>query len=147
MLLHRVLIPINPTCSRAADVLIEALGGPEFALKMCGGTKWWTVRMQAGVEAEWIGIKKDWHREEQRRRRAEEERRKKREQMSTLERSKEHVKERMQGDEDQAEEDGDCESTSAGAKLTLIKFTSRSRDGSLAMHALHSWRGILLGVE
>lgn len=70
--------------------------------------------MQAGVEAEWIGIKKDWHREEQRRQRAEEERRKKREQMSAFEKSKDHVKERMHGDEESevppAQEEGDCES-------------------------------------
>lgn len=66
VLTHRVLIPINPSCSDAADDLIQALGGPENAFKLCGGTKWWTVRFQAGVEGEWIGIKKDWKQEEAR---------------------------------------------------------------------------------
>ena len=66
VLTHRVLIPINPSCSDAAGYLIQALGGPENAFKLCGGTKWWTVRFQAGVEGEWIGIKKDWKQEEAR---------------------------------------------------------------------------------
>ena len=76
VLTHRVLIPISPSCSDAAELLIQALGGPENVFKICGGMKWWTVRFQAGVEGEWIGIKKDWKQEEERLKK-EEERRKK----------------------------------------------------------------------
>jgi hypothetical protein len=37
-----------------------------FTIHCDQGSKWWTVRSQAGVEAEWIGIKKDFKREEER---------------------------------------------------------------------------------
>lgn len=118
VLLHRVLIPISPTCSRAAEILIEALGGPEQALKICGGTKWWTVRMQAGVEAEWIGIKSDWQREERRRKQATAEKKKRRASLSRQERAKETVKDKFKRKEDGENDDqaneadyehGDCE--------------------------------------
>jgi hypothetical protein len=71
VLTHRVLIPLNPSCVSAAEILVRALGGAELATKMAGGTKWWRVRMQAGVEGEWIGIKKDFRNEEIRRKQAE----------------------------------------------------------------------------
>lgn len=58
---------MSPICNQAADLLVEALGGPEWALKIAGGTKWWKFRTHAGVPAEWIGIKKDFRNEEQRR--------------------------------------------------------------------------------
>lgn len=107
VLTHRVLIPINPSCSDAASLLIDALGGPENAFKLCGGTKWWTVRFQRGVEGEWIGIKKDWREEEERVRR-EDERRKK----GKAGKGKERVKESLRGAEEKAEGDdgqeGEC---------------------------------------
>lgn len=31
-----------------------------MAYKIAGGTKWWQVRAGAGVEGEWIVLKKDW---------------------------------------------------------------------------------------
>jgi hypothetical protein len=92
VLTHRVLIPINPCCSDAADYLIQALGGPENAFKLCGGTKWWTVRFQPGVEGEWIGIKKDLRKEEERMRKEEEKKRK-----GKAAERKEKVKESLQG--------------------------------------------------
>lgn len=100
VLTHRVLIPINPSCSDAADLLIRALGGPENAFKLCGGTKWWTVRLQRGVEGEWIGIKKDWRKEEERVRK-EDERRKK----GRAEKVKDHVEGKTDDDDGQ---EGEC---------------------------------------
>ncbi|KAJ9124147.1 hypothetical protein QFC22_000944 [Naganishia vaughanmartiniae] len=99
VLTHRVLVPINPCCSDAADYIIQALGGPENAFKLCGGTKWWTVRFQAGVEGEWIGIKKDWKKEEERVRKEEEARKK----GSKISKGKEKLKESVQGSADKTD--------------------------------------------
>ncbi|KAJ9105166.1 hypothetical protein QFC19_003626 [Naganishia cerealis] len=101
VLTHRVLVPINPCCSDAADYVIKALGGPENAFKLCGGTKWWTVRFQAGVEGEWIGIKKDWKKEEERVRK--EEARKKHKETSQ---AKGRLKQSVQTDNANKESDG-----------------------------------------
>jgi hypothetical protein len=109
VLVHRVLIPINSSCSQAADVLIKALGGPEMAIKISGGTKWWRVRMQAGVEAEWIGIKKDFREEEVRR----EQEKEKKKQKSGRDRVKEKVKSDSKAEQTEATDDGiegECES-------------------------------------
>lgn len=103
VLTHRVLIPINPCCSDAADYVIKALGGPENAFKLVGGTKWWTVRFQAGVEGEWIGIKKDWKKEEERVRREEEARKK----GSKTSKGKDKLKESVQGSGDHADKEND----------------------------------------
>jgi hypothetical protein len=66
VLIHRLLIPLE-TCHDAAQYLIQGLGGEDMARTMVGGTKWWQVRGLKGVEAEWIGIKKDWRADEARR--------------------------------------------------------------------------------
>lgn len=57
--MHRIRIP-QATSGRAAEVLIDALGGEEMAFKVAGGTKWWQVRAGDGVECEWITMKKDY---------------------------------------------------------------------------------------
>ncbi len=57
--MHRVCIP-QSTSARAADALITALGGPEMAFKVAGGTKWWQVRAGRGVECEWLAMKKHY---------------------------------------------------------------------------------------
>jgi hypothetical protein len=48
------------TLSYAAEFLVTAMGGPEMAYKIAGGSKWWQVRAGSGVEGEWIVMKKDW---------------------------------------------------------------------------------------
>lgn len=58
-MMHRVLIP-QTTSARAAEVLIEALGGEEMAFKVVGGTKWWQVRAGKGLECEWVAMKKGY---------------------------------------------------------------------------------------
>ncbi|KAJ9106187.1 hypothetical protein QFC21_001331 [Naganishia friedmannii] len=103
VLTHRVLVPINPCCSDAADYIIKALGGPESAFKLCGGTKWWTVRFQAGVEGEWIGIKKDWKKEEERVRKEEEAR----EKGSKMSKGKDKLKESVPGNAENADKEKD----------------------------------------
>ncbi|KAG8984643.1 hypothetical protein FRB90_005185, partial [Tulasnella sp. 427] len=54
----RVMIPLS-SCDKAADKLIEALGGKEMAKKTVGGTRWWQVRGLEGIPAEWIVVRKD----------------------------------------------------------------------------------------
>jgi hypothetical protein len=103
VLTHRVLVPINPCCSDAAEYIIKALGGPETAFKLCGGTKWWTVRFQAGVEGEWIGIKKDWRKEEERVRKEEEARKK----GSKMSKGKEKLKESVSGSVENTDKEKD----------------------------------------
>ncbi|CAE7140127.1 unnamed protein product [Rhizoctonia solani] len=62
----RVLIPLS-TCDEAAPLLIQALGGPEAAREVAGGTKWWQVRGVRGVDAQWVAVKRDWQEAERRR--------------------------------------------------------------------------------
>ncbi|CAK9781177.1 alpha/beta-hydrolase [Cutaneotrichosporon oleaginosum] len=57
--MHRVCIP-QITSKRAAEALVTALGGPEMAFKVAGGTKWWQVRAGNGVECEWLAMKKHY---------------------------------------------------------------------------------------
>lgn len=57
--MHRISIP-QSTSARAAEYLIKALGGEEMAFKVAGGTTWWQVRAGAGVECEWLAMKKDY---------------------------------------------------------------------------------------
>jgi hypothetical protein len=52
------LIP-SPTLHQAAKYLVEALGGPEMAYKIAGGSRWWQVRA-GGLEGEWIAMKRDY---------------------------------------------------------------------------------------
>lgn len=66
VLIHRLLIPLE-TCQSAAKYLVQGLGGEDKAKEIVGGTKWWQVRGLKGVEAEWIGIKRDWKADEERR--------------------------------------------------------------------------------
>jgi hypothetical protein len=40
--------------------MVTALGGEEMAYRIAGGTKWWQVRLTAGVEAEWICMKNEY---------------------------------------------------------------------------------------
>ncbi|KAG9045790.1 hypothetical protein FS837_005652 [Tulasnella sp. UAMH 9824] len=54
----RVMIPLS-SCDKAADKLIEALGGKEMATQVAGGTRWWQVRGLEGVPGEWIAVRKD----------------------------------------------------------------------------------------
>ncbi|KAG8932784.1 hypothetical protein FRC02_000553 [Tulasnella sp. 418] len=54
----RVMIPMS-SCDKAADHLIEALGGPEHAKKTVGGARWWQVRSLEGVPGEWIAVRRD----------------------------------------------------------------------------------------
>lgn len=54
-----ITIPYNSLAS-AADYLVKAFGGEEMAFKIAGGSKWWQVRAGAGVEAEWIVMRKDF---------------------------------------------------------------------------------------
>lgn len=140
VLTHRVLVPINPSCSDAADYLIQALGGPENAFKLCGGTKWWTVRFQAGVEGEWIGIKKDWKQEEARLKK-EEERKKK----SKMAQGKDKVKESLPsggknkpdtGDDGIEGECKDC--ATLCDTLSADDLSSHARDGPSSMHDVYS---------
>ncbi|BEJ16390.1 hypothetical protein CspHIS471_0509950 [Cutaneotrichosporon sp. HIS471] len=63
--MHRICIPQSMS-ARAADTLVTALGGPEMAFKVAGGTKWWQVRAGSGVECEWIAMKKDYREKESR---------------------------------------------------------------------------------
>lgn len=54
----RVMIPLS-SCDKAADKLIEALGGKEMAKQTVGGTRWWQVRGLDGIPGEWIVVRKD----------------------------------------------------------------------------------------
>lgn len=54
----RVMVPLS-SCDKAADKLIEALGGKEMATQTAGGTRWWQVRGLEGVPGEWIVVRKD----------------------------------------------------------------------------------------
>lgn len=47
------------SCDKAADKLIEALGGKEMAKQTVGGTRWWQVRGLDGIPGEWIVVRKD----------------------------------------------------------------------------------------
>jgi hypothetical protein len=58
-----LLIPLS-SCHAAATYLIAALGGPEQARKIVGGSEWWQVRGLKGIEAEWIGVKRQFKDEE-----------------------------------------------------------------------------------
>lgn len=58
-----VIIPTFPSCETAAEILVDALGGPEQTNKIAGGVHWWRVRSSPGVEAEWIVDEKDLERE------------------------------------------------------------------------------------
>lgn len=78
--IHHVSIP-QRSLALAAEYLVKAFGGEEMAYKIAGGSKWWQVRAGAGLEAEWIAMKREkreWEkgekrgREEWERRRAEE---------------------------------------------------------------------------
>ncbi|KEP50818.1 putative lipase/esterase from carbohydrate esterase family CE10 protein [Rhizoctonia solani 123E] len=62
----RVMIPLS-SCDEAAPLLIQALGGPEAARQVAGGTKWWQVRGVKGVDAQWVAVKRDWREAERRR--------------------------------------------------------------------------------
>ncbi|KAK0540437.1 hypothetical protein OC842_000466 [Tilletia horrida] len=53
-----VLIPLS-SCHQAADALIKYFG-PEELETIVGGEKWWQVRPQNGVPAEWIAQRDDW---------------------------------------------------------------------------------------
>ncbi|KAL9932951.1 hypothetical protein V8E36_008206 [Tilletia maclaganii] len=55
-----VMVPLS-SCHQAADALIKYFG-PEELESIVGGEKWWQVRPQAGVPAEWIAQRDDWHR-------------------------------------------------------------------------------------
>jgi hypothetical protein len=113
VLQHRVLIPLNPSCSKAAEYLVQALGGPEYATKIAGGVKWWRVRMQAGVEGEWIGIKKDFEAEEVRRKERDEvERKRKGRRRMSIEGLRGKEKGAKEGEEREGSDDGlegECE--------------------------------------
>lgn len=54
----RLLVPIS-FCNDAAPILIQALGGPEQANAVVGGTRWWQVRGLQGIDANWVAAKKD----------------------------------------------------------------------------------------
>lgn len=54
-----MLIPLS-SCHEAAGYLIKALGGPDQARKIVGGSEWWQVRGLRGIESEWIGEKRQW---------------------------------------------------------------------------------------
>ena len=74
----RVVVPMS-CCDKAAEYLIDALGGESATKKIVGGTKWWQIRGVNGcdfiifspsaleivirgfsVDGEWIVAKKDW---------------------------------------------------------------------------------------
>ncbi|KAI0301664.1 Alpha/Beta hydrolase protein [Multifurca ochricompacta] len=56
----RTLIPLS-SCDAAASHLIKAFGGEQVMKQTVGGTKWWQVRSDQGVEAEWITAEKRQH--------------------------------------------------------------------------------------
>jgi hypothetical protein len=58
-----LLIPLS-VCHDAAKHLIDALGGPEAARSIVGGTEWWQVRGERGVRGEWIAMRRDWRERE-----------------------------------------------------------------------------------
>ncbi|EJD08016.1 alpha/beta-hydrolase [Fomitiporia mediterranea MF3/22] len=51
-----ILIPID-VCNKAAEKLIEVLGGERITRQLVGGTIWWQVRSTGGVSAEWISLR------------------------------------------------------------------------------------------
>ncbi|KAE8216523.1 hypothetical protein CF327_g374 [Tilletia walkeri] len=53
-----VVIPLS-SCHQAAEALIQYFG-PEELESIVGGEKWWQIRPQAGVPAEWIAQRDDW---------------------------------------------------------------------------------------
>ncbi|KAK0546499.1 hypothetical protein OC846_003858 [Tilletia horrida] len=53
-----VLVPLS-SCHEAAQALIEYFG-PEEIKSIVGGEKWWQLRPQPGVPAEWIAQRDDW---------------------------------------------------------------------------------------
>ncbi|CAD6901007.1 unnamed protein product [Tilletia controversa] len=53
-----VMIPLS-SCHQAAEALVKYFG-PEEINSIVGGEKWWQIRPQDGVPAEWIAQRDDW---------------------------------------------------------------------------------------
>ncbi|WFD21188.1 hypothetical protein MCAP1_003449 [Malassezia caprae] len=56
---EQVMIPLE-CCHQAADLLHEYFG-PEMMQSFIGGSRWWQMRSQPGIPAEWISHYSDYH--------------------------------------------------------------------------------------
>ncbi|TFK74645.1 alpha/beta-hydrolase [Pluteus cervinus] len=61
----RVTVPLS-CCDKAANILINTLGGEAHLKETIGGIRWWQVRGVEGIDAQWITAKKDWQEAERR---------------------------------------------------------------------------------